>query len=193
MQSTVPFSVLSFDQLLTDAPPANSRQPSTRPICESQFWGRLDVIGSGLARVSELCGTFSCSRETCHPGKKQIHFFPLSNENIALPYSSAGNGPLRRPSPMLISLSWPLRLSEQSIGTKLWLLCLPVGLFTALLSQLLPFSLSHLPQMMHLVPSCSPHPPTFDASQLDFDLDLLPGFNDCQVGKAEISSTGSCD
>jgi len=36
-------------------------------------------------------------------------------------------------------------------------------------------------QMMHLVPSCSPHPPTFDASQLDFDLDLLPGFNDCQV------------
>jgi len=35
--------------------------------------------------------------------------------------------------------------------------------------------------MMHLVPSCSPHPPTFDASQLDFDLDLLPGFNDCQV------------
>merc|ERR1719430_366023 len=36
-------------------------------------------------------------------------------------------------------------------------------------------------QMMHLVPNCSPHPPTFDASQLDFDLDLLPGFNDCQV------------
>lgn len=28
--------------------------------------------------------------------------------------------------------------------------------------------------MMHLVPSCSPQPPTFDASQLDFDLDLLP-------------------
>jgi len=38
--------------------------------------------------------------------------------------------------------------------------------------------------MMHLVPSCSPHPPTFDASQLDFDLDLLPGFNDCQVSCA---------
>lgn len=36
-------------------------------------------------------------------------------------------------------------------------------------------------QMMHLVPSCSPHPPTFDASQLEFDLDLLPGFADCQV------------
>lgn len=38
-------------------------------------------------------------------------------------------------------------------------------------------------QMMHLVPSCSPHPPTFDASQLsqlDFDLDLLP-LSDCQV------------
>jgi len=35
-------------------------------------------------------------------------------------------------------------------------------------------------QMMHLVPSCSPHPPTFDASQLDFDLDLLP-LADCQV------------
>jgi len=37
--------------------------------------------------------------------------------------------------------------------------------------------------MMHLVPSCSPHPPTFDASQLsqlDFDLDLLP-LSDCQV------------
>ena len=28
--------------------------------------------------------------------------------------------------------------------------------------------------MMHLVPSCSPQPPTFDASQLEFDLDLLP-------------------
>jgi len=39
--------------------------------------------------------------------------------------------------------------------------------------------------MMHLVPSCSPHPPTFDASQLDFDLDLLPGFNDCQVEPKE--------
>lgn len=38
-------------------------------------------------------------------------------------------------------------------------------------------------KMMHLVPSCSPHPPTFDASQLsqlDFDLDLLP-LSDCQV------------
>jgi len=35
--------------------------------------------------------------------------------------------------------------------------------------------------MMHLVPNCFPQPPTFDASQLDFDLDLLPGLTDCQV------------
>ena len=39
--------------------------------------------------------------------------------------------------------------------------------------------------MMHLVPTRSPQPPTFDASQLDFDLDLLPSA-DYQVGEKNL-------
>ena len=42
--------------------------------------------------------------------------------------------------------------------------------------------------MMHLVPSCSPpQPPTFDVSQLEFDLDLLPSLQDCVVPTSPIS------
>jgi len=41
---------------------------------------------------------------------------------------------------------------------------------------------------MHLVPSCSPpQPPTFDVSQLEFDLDLLPSLTDCVVPTSPVS------
>jgi len=46
-------------------------------------------------------------------------------------------------------------------------------------------------QMMHLVPSCSPLPSTFDVSQLEFDLDLLPSLpslSDCVVPGSPYNS-----
>ena len=131
-------SVLSFEQLLTDALP----QIKTEDTFLSPFLSEF-VIKSELVRACVRCGSFACD-ENCS-GKTPLSLSAKLMFSIESRFEwkislfglratcGASNGPLQRPSPMLISLSWPLCLSEQSIGTKLWLLCPTDGLSRCLI------------------------------------------------------------